>query len=71
MEKWLLQVFVLSAHGGKVTATSVCVIRAWWRSDCYEHLCCKGIVEKWLLEAFVLSGHGGEVTAMSICVVRA
>ena len=50
---------------------SVCVVRAWWRSDCYECLCCHGMVEKFLLQVFVLSAYGGEVSAMSICMVRA
>ena len=49
MEKCLLRVFVLSGHGGEVFATSVCFVRAWWRSVCYECLCCQGMVEKWLL----------------------
>ena len=62
---------MLSGHGGEVSATSVCVVRAWWGSVCYECLCCQGMMEKCLLRVFVLSGHGGEVFATSVCVVRA
>ena len=62
---------MLSGHGGEVAGTSVCVVRAWWRSDCYECLCCQGMVGKFLLQVFVLSAYGGEVSAMSICMIRA